>query len=83
MSDNPALDALVRDKIAKVEADMKARYGHALEEYFFNGVFDPILREIGYDGSEVQMSEFGGLGDIIDETRKLADAHTKKTPASP
>jgi hypothetical protein len=73
MSDNPALDALVRDKIAQVEADMKARYGHALGEYFFNGVFDPILKEIGYDGSEVQMTEFAGLSSV------LADA----TPTQP
>jgi len=65
MSDNPALDALVRDKIAQVEAGMKARYGEALAEYFFNGVFDPILKEIGYDGSEVQMTEFAGLSSVL------------------
>jgi hypothetical protein len=61
MSDKPALDALAAAKIAEVEEAMRARYGHALGEYFLYGIFDPILREIGYSGDEVSPNEFNGL----------------------
>jgi len=65
MIGNPALDALVVAKLAQVEADMKERYGGALEDYFFNGIYDPVLMEIGFSGNEVQFSEFGGISRLI------------------
>lgn len=74
MSSNPALADLVSRKVEEVNAKMRAKYGDALANYFFNGVFDPVLREIGYDGSEVPRDEFGGLADLVEEPRTLADA---------
>jgi len=79
MSDKHTLDALVEAKLAQVEADMKARYGKPLWDYFLNGAFDPILKEIGYSGNEVQMTEFGGLSSFLADAKHKTSPHQKDT----
>ena len=66
---NPALEALLEAKIKAVQDDWIAKYGPAMDEWLWTGQFQPVLAEIGYNGTEVTFAT-SGISGLIDEMNR-------------